>query len=192
LAKPDIVDPVSEADLFLDFGRNEQAEEILKAGLKENPDNQQVRLKLLSIYADRKDTRTFASVAGEVRDSGNAAAWGKAAEIGRKLEPRNPMYRGDDNKETTELYQDEITIIQPAASLDFDLDFGAGEVESAVLDVPLDVTTTAQSGLDFDLGFIAPTAVAPAVKEADAVDLSEFKLNLDAPVPTKARVSDPT
>ncbi len=174
-AEPENVDPISEADLFLNFGRDVQAEEILKDALKNNPNNQQIRLKLLSIYANRKDTKTFSGVAHQVQDSGDAAAWAQAAEMGRKLEPGNPMYGGNDGAvvATGEVPLDEVKI-EPA-SLDFDLGFGMPEASAtesnagaAPLDVPLDVTTDTSSGLDFDLGFSAPTEGVPAVEEHES------------------------
>ena len=90
----DDVDPISEADLFLNFGRDAQAEEILKDALSKNPSNIQVKLKLLSIYANRKDSNTFSKYAQEVKDSGDAAAWERAAVMGREVDPANPTYEG--------------------------------------------------------------------------------------------------
>ena len=181
-AEQDDVDPISEADLFLNFGRDAQAEEILKDALKKNPGNQRVRLKLLSIYANRKDTKTFSGIARQVQDSGDAAAWAQAAEMGRKLEPGNPMYGGNDSAVVATgvaPLDEEVKTEQPAASLDFDLGLGAREASSdesnagaAALDVTAvsfgDVATATSSGLDFDLGFSAPTEAVSAVAEQEA------------------------
>lgn len=202
-AATDDVDPISEADLFLNFGRDKQAEEILKDALKKNPGNQQVRLKLLSIYANRKDAKTFSGVAREVQDSGDAAAWAQAAEMGRKLEPGNPMYGGDGGavEVSDALSSDEVTIVQPAASLDFDLGFDAPKVDAAEPEAPVDATATS-TALDFDLGSDTPAEAAPAVAEpentvtpdapqGDKTDASvmDFDLGFDVPedgVPAKA------
>jgi len=43
----------------LPYGRDTQAEEILKEALRTQPDRHAVRTKLLEIYATRKDTRSF-------------------------------------------------------------------------------------------------------------------------------------
>lgn len=90
----DDVDPISEADLFLNFGRDAQAEEILKDALSKNPANNQVKLKLLSIYTSRKDSKTFSRYAQEVKDSGDTAAWERVAVMGREVDPDNPTYGG--------------------------------------------------------------------------------------------------
>ena len=47
----DDVDPLAEADLYLNFGRDVQAEEVLKDALAKNPGHEEVKLKLLQIYA---------------------------------------------------------------------------------------------------------------------------------------------
>ena len=53
------VDPVAEADVYIAYGRDAQAEEILKEALRTHPERYPVRLKLLEIYATRKDARSF-------------------------------------------------------------------------------------------------------------------------------------
>ena len=130
-AQADDFDPISGADLFLSFGRDEQAEKILKEALIKTPANHQIHLKLLSIYANRKDTRSFATIARQLRDSGDANAWTEAAIMGIKLEPNNPMYGGNASTVTEESFvagyspdvmPNEGRATKPSSSLDFDLD----------------------------------------------------------------------
>ncbi|RFC36559.1 MAG: pilus assembly protein FimV [Candidatus Nitrotoga sp. LAW] len=130
-AQTDDFDPISGADLFLSFGRDEQAEKILKEALIKNPANHQIHLKLLSIYANRKDTRSFATIASQLRDSGDVEAWEQAAIMGIKLEPNNPMYGGNVNALAEEppvaTGSSDVMLNEGSKSppsLDFDLDFG--------------------------------------------------------------------
>ncbi|MBA2723743.1 MAG: hypothetical protein H0U56_12830, partial [Methylibium sp.] len=51
------VDPVAEADVYLAYGRDLQAEEILKEAMRSNPERMAIRLKLLEVYAKRRDTK---------------------------------------------------------------------------------------------------------------------------------------
>ncbi len=53
------VDPVAEADVYLAYGRDLQAEEILKEALRSAPDRLAVRVKLLEVYAKRRDTKGY-------------------------------------------------------------------------------------------------------------------------------------
>ncbi len=85
-------DPISEADLFLNFGRDAQAEEILKDALQNTPDNHKIHLKLLEIYASRKDLGTFEIIARQLQDTGDEEAYQQALAMGRELDPSNPLY----------------------------------------------------------------------------------------------------
>ncbi|WP_018914457.1 FimV/HubP family polar landmark protein [Thiomonas sp. FB-6] len=88
------VDPVAEADVYLAYGRDLQAEEILKEALKNHPDRNAARLKLLEIYAKRKDARSFELTAAELftRTDGQGEEWKKVQELGRNLDAANPLY----------------------------------------------------------------------------------------------------
>ncbi|WP_237246621.1 FimV/HubP family polar landmark protein [Sideroxyarcus emersonii] len=124
------VDPIGEADLFLTFGRDAQAEEVLKEALKKNPNNIPVKLKLLSIYASRKDTNSFYSYAREIKESGDMTAWEQAAAMGRELDPSNPFYGGDASAVQARESKVEAA---PAATpaVDFDLGFGSPAAPAA-------------------------------------------------------------
>ncbi|WP_339938885.1 FimV/HubP family polar landmark protein [Undibacterium luofuense] len=95
------VDPVAEADVYIAYGRDTQAEEILKEALRTQPDRHAVRLKLLEIYFARKDSRQFERVASELygMTSGTGEEWAQAASMGVSLEPANPLYAGGESKE---------------------------------------------------------------------------------------------
>jgi len=90
------VDPVAEADVYVAYGREEQAEDILKEALRLQPDRHPVRVKLLEIYARRGDTASFNAVARELHDRTGGAGddWDRAAKLGKSLEPTNPLYAG--------------------------------------------------------------------------------------------------
>lgn len=88
------VDPVAEADVYIAYGRDAQAEEILKEALRTHPERMPVRLKLLEIYAARKDTRAFEAQAGELygMTHGHGDEWAQAAALGLSIDPLNPLY----------------------------------------------------------------------------------------------------
>lgn len=88
------VDPVAEADVYMAYGRDAQAEEILLDAMKVDPDRVAIYLKLLEIYAQRKSAKQFETVATDLyaRTGGLGADWERAAAMGRKLDPENPLY----------------------------------------------------------------------------------------------------
>lgn len=161
----DDVDPISEADLFLNFGRDAQAEEILKDALSKNPSNIQVKLKLLSIYANRKDSNSFSKYAQEVKDSGDTAAWERAAVMGREVDPANPTYGGVKGEVR---HRD-----QAPPEVDFDL--GLNSVEEPVV-------SKAASAKDFKMDFDV-TGTHPGV------GVSAKSADLNAPFAKTAGVS---
>lgn len=89
------VDPVAEADVYMAYGRDAQAEEILLDALKTDPGRTGVHLKLLEIYAQRKNLKQFETTATELYSltGGNGPDWEKAAALGRKFDPDSPLYR---------------------------------------------------------------------------------------------------
>ena len=89
------VDPVAEADVYLAYGRDLQAEEILKEALRSTPDRLAVRVKLLEVYAKRRDTKGYESLATQLYDLTNGAGeeWLKTQELGLSIDPENPLYQ---------------------------------------------------------------------------------------------------
>jgi len=88
------VDPVAEADVYVAYGREEQAEDILKEALRLQPDRHPVRVKLLEIYSRRGDKASFNAVAQELHDrtGGVGDEWDRAAKLGKSLDPTNSLY----------------------------------------------------------------------------------------------------
>ncbi|WP_373378131.1 FimV/HubP family polar landmark protein [Cupriavidus nantongensis] len=88
------VDPIAEAEVYIAYGRDVQAEEILREALEKHPEQQPVRLKLLEIYSNRQDVEGFRVIAEEMfaQTGGHGAEWLKAAEMGRALEPGNALF----------------------------------------------------------------------------------------------------
>jgi pilus assembly protein FimV len=89
------VDPVAEADVYLAYGRDLQAEEILKEAMRSNPERMAIRLKLLEVYAKRRDTKGFEQLATQLyaMTGGEGEDWARAQEIGRGIDSDNPVYQ---------------------------------------------------------------------------------------------------
>ncbi len=89
------VDPVAEADVYLAYGRDLQAEEILKEAMRTTPGRVAIHGKLLEIYAKRRDIKAFEVVATEAYGltQGQGLEWEQICEHGRDLDPDNPLYQ---------------------------------------------------------------------------------------------------
>jgi pilus assembly protein FimV len=91
----DEVDPVAEADVYMAYGRDLQAEEILLEALQKDPQRAAIHVKLLEIYAARQSLKQFETLASELYalTSGVGPEWAKAVALGVALDPTNPLYR---------------------------------------------------------------------------------------------------
>ena len=202
----DDVDPISEADLFLNFGRDEQAEEILKDALIKNPANHQIHLKLLSIYLNRRNVTAFSAVARQLQNSGDVKAWEQAAIMGLKLEPNNPMYGGDGrsaevvrtvvSKSATEVMLDVGMAKKQPSIMDFDLGLATTKVPAATIEPSHDSTLVLNAPMDFDVTGGRPSLSAQSVEntETSAKHLDDLIFDVTAshePVPAIAKQEEP-
>lgn len=112
------VDPIEEANVYVAYGREAQAEDILREGMKRNPDRQAIRHRLLELYAARSDRTAFEALARELMTmtEGQGEDWDKASELGRSIDPNNPLYAAVDHA------QGNGTHSLPVADLDFHMD----------------------------------------------------------------------
>ena len=88
------VDPVAEADVYLAYGRDLQAEEILKEAMRANPERLAIRTKLLEVYAKRRDAKGFELLATQLfgLTGGQGEDWAKCQELGRQIDSENILY----------------------------------------------------------------------------------------------------
>lgn len=198
------VDPIAEADVYMAYGRDAQAEEILREALAKSPNRHEIRLKLLEIHAARKNVTAFGSVAGELYAAlggQTGAIWDKAAELGRSIDPTNALYGGGPNAVAaqpvveTPLVAVKNETIEPerlenaGAVLDFNLDLDLSAIEpDKPENVPVlhpEEPVTIDHSLDFDLSGLdikvpdsAPENV-PAPMSAGSMDFSGLDLNLE-------------
>uniref|UniRef100_C5CSH1 Putative transmembrane protein n=1 Tax=Variovorax paradoxus (strain S110) TaxID=543728 RepID=C5CSH1_VARPS len=155
------VDPVAEADVYLAYGRDLQAEEILREALRVNPDRTAIHLKLLEIHAKRRDVRAYEGLATEVHKltNGTGADWNRVVEMGKDLDPGNPLYDSGAPR------------VSPAESAAFAGALATAAAKPAPAPVaapaPAPVAATpafvpSVAPLDFDLDLSQPPAPAPA------------------------------
>ena len=174
----DEVDPISEADLFLNFGRDAQAEEILKEALLNTPNNHQIHLKLLGIYANRKDVNSFSAIARQLKDSGDEPAWQQAAAMGRNLEPNNPMYAGGGAVEDHGSATMQTTVLSampefsPGEAPSHDVDFDLGGTEKTSTLSADDMAVAEAETMDFDVTSTHPSLTAPTEMDFDITSTS--------------------
>lgn len=168
------VDPVAEADVYIAYGRDGQAEDILKEALRANPDRHAARLKLLEIYSARKDVAAFEDQASELysQTRGQGDEWPQAAAMGAALDPTNPLY-GDADVDAV------VSLSKPPEE----------PLRGQGVDLPLN-----QSAFDIDLPPVEPVPVAaaavPARDERHPLDFDLDSLDFE-PVSTSDPIAMP-
>jgi pilus assembly protein FimV len=200
------VDPIAEADVYMAYGRDAQAEEILKEALQKDSSRVPVHAKLLEIYAHRKDTRAFEQTALKLKNltKGAGPEWEKAAALGRSIDSGNGLY-GAASEGTAAAAP--VAAATSAPVLDFDLG-GASQTAASTPDISLDepAKDASATGLDLELGATQtqrlPTAgdetVVPGQSNKGSGGL-DFNLDLgseekkpEASKPASAPASEPS
>lgn len=86
-------DLLEEADIYLRFGHDKLAEEVLRDALKINPSNPEIYMSLLGIFDTRGDALGFEATALELKTFANDETWKKVVAMGKKLDADNLLYQ---------------------------------------------------------------------------------------------------
>jgi len=166
-------DPVTEADVYLAYGRIQQAEDVLQAALEKTPDDAELRIKLLEVYHASGNIAAFDREAGNFRDSvaGEGSQWLRVAAMGYALSPANELYSaGGSDKEKS-------------GDIDFDMDLSG-------MDDTVDNNDAVQDTDEEDLGLDLPESIEFNLEDVNEVledeeDASEGLLDNADEVATK-------
>ncbi|MCW5636982.1 MAG: hypothetical protein KIT17_26875, partial [Rubrivivax sp.] len=175
------VDPVAEADVYLAYGRDLQAEEILKEAMRANPERMAIRTKLLEVYAKRRDAKGFELLATQLHSltHGQGEDWAKAQVLGQSIDPDNPLYQpggqpdavmGASGQPVEPLGASTMPYMAPSAPPAF------RPADDATLE------TDSQSGRDLDIDISGP---------GDFQDAPITPMERTAPIATGASLSGP-
>jgi pilus assembly protein FimV len=164
------------------YGRDAQAEEILKEAMAKDPNRHEIQLKLLEIYASRKNTNAFEAMASELYAAIGGQpnqVWEKAAEMGRQLDPSNPLYSAAVAGVMAKPAPEAVAAVEPvvpeieevAEDLSPNLEFSPEEenvsaepaVEEPVMQAPDE-----EGALDFDLDLGSLESHEPSAELAEA------------------------
>ena len=171
------VDPVAEADVYLAYGRDLQAEEILRDAMRQSPERQAIRLKLLEVYAKRRDTKGFEVLATQVftMTRGEGDDWRQAQELGRSIDPENPLYAAGGQPGGPKKALDSAEVLSPATVVQTQFSPPApadvGNL-STDLDIDLDIDLDAASGSGADDPFRSAELTMPLGGDVQLPDIA--------------------
>ena len=145
------VDPLSEADVYLAYGRYQQAEELIRHALSVEPGRDDFKLKLLEIFYAGENKERFAAYAQELAEEGkqgDRAFWSKVNDMAKEIVSDMPLFGGTP-AEPKPIAGEEAMVeeeLEPSADetvADIDLaEFGeAHDFDEFSLSVPADEST---------------------------------------------------
>ncbi len=164
-ADVDEVDPLSEADVYLAYGRYKQAEELINDALAKET-RPELQMKLMEILHAAKDKKGFEAKARAFQKdlSRDPDMWSQVCHWGGDLNPDNPLFSGsgggggaapaagdDTLAEFGDFNLGDVGDSGATETFDLDMDLGLGEASEA-----------ASGGLDFDLDSFDSGAPASA------------------------------
>ena len=200
----DEVDPVAEAEVYIAYGRDAQAEEILKEAMTRDKNRHEIAFKLLEIYHTRKSVQAFETVARELKDTAGVdhPLWAKAAAMGASMDPSNSLYGGTGQAyaATGAFVAGGAAIASDAADgddksitppdLDFDLGFTdqpAGSAGDGGMDIAaLKTGEQHASAMDFDLDLNPATSSSQQMVDSAEGSGLDFDLAFESPATAAA------
>lgn len=163
------VDPLTEADVFMAYGRHEAAEERLVEAIKQDPNRKELKLKLLELYNTTKNRESFEPLAEEFYASlGDSAdgdpMWEKVLVMGAEIAPGNPLFSNAPAAPAMNQAEEDFSDVSNASLSD-----------SQVMDIGLDTGVFQTS--DFDAIDSSSPEAAPAAPEEESSASLDFNLD---------------
>lgn len=145
------IDPISEADVYLAYGRYQQAEELMRHAIIDHPDRDECKLKLVEIYYASENKQAFLAYVDDLVKLGKNKQvdfWAKVAEMGEELCPGVALFSSG---EAYFAIDEPIAGNKPDSNVDAeDLDFGLVSFD----ELPVkDKTPAFDKGKDSDLDY---------------------------------------
>ncbi|MCG8428190.1 MAG: LysM peptidoglycan-binding domain-containing protein [Chromatiales bacterium] len=193
------VDPLAEADVYIAYGRYQQAEELVKQAINKDPERLELKQKLAEILFATKDKDAYLALAEEMRgddiDNQNPELWGRIVSMGAQLMPGAALFSGAAVAAADESVASETEELDEILNLDADLgaEFNLDELEIDEADskdvVAEEKPASGDDDLDFDLDLNLDTLDKGVHEDtgsleslADIADLSEKTEMLDIDV----------
>ncbi len=94
-AGPGEIDPLAEAEVYMAYGRDEQAETVLNEAIRLNPNRPELIVKLLEVYHKRGDKNRFEDIIKNLQGTLNddpKDVLAKAQQMGKSVNPKNSLF----------------------------------------------------------------------------------------------------
>lgn len=152
---PQTGDVVAEAEIYVAYGRYDQAASLLRTAIAQDPENTELRLKLIDIYLDTRDQDNFESAYHELQALNDDAAIARVKESMSAIEGVSHWLGG----ESTTSSDNTLNVgSSNAADLDFGNDVDVFSLDDEGIDFELDDTLDSNIEAGGNLGLGAADA----------------------------------
>ncbi len=213
-------DPLAEVNVYLAYERFDQAEELVKKAIADEPDNHQFKLRLLEVYYSSNNKAAYENTARELNDAvgGAGELWDNAVAMWQEMSPERALFEAGAVEEAEAPSADaakefvDITAelpIEPAGAqtvtikpegVDLggvDLDLGMSDADEDILDLTATASgADAEEGVlditsgDDDGGLLDITSAEEPEESSDVFDLTAGEADL-TPAPAEPISEDP-
>ncbi|HAI97122.1 MAG TPA: pilus assembly protein FimV, partial [Methylococcaceae bacterium] len=153
-------DPLTECDVYIAYGRFQQAEDLINKALEDDPDNQAYKFKLLDVYFASSNSEAFEDLANSLstlKDS-DPDTWSDIVDMGKDLCPESPLFATPQNEEldtSSDIEQE----INPGMSFEETDDVEEVKIEETPAE------SKENGDFDFDFDLIKPDTVSEDTHE---------------------------
>lgn len=178
-AEAETEDVVGEADIYIAYGKLDQAEDMLLKGLEREPDSIDIRLKLLEVYSQAQNAPKFDHYYAGLLGVAGQATLARAAELRSHIQGAGDFNASADP--SSDALAEDLSGI--------DLSETDGAIDLGDLDLESDSTVGAESSAEDELDFSfdledETTALADEMSLTDEEDLrtggSSYDLSFDS------------
>lgn len=181
--KLDESDFIAEADFHMAYGLYDQAADVLKKALRQDPNRRDIKMKLLEVYFTAGDRTNFVETARNLRQEMGALPdkdWENIAIMGRQVAADEPLFTGNGTPASSAGASVDIPLDSggTGTAVHTDLDPLAGAFEGmrpVTMPAAAPSAVAADNALDFSLPDIEPTPrskkTAPAASDSGGMDM---------------------
>ncbi len=166
----EIADPVSEADIYIAYGKPQTAIELLGKALVQHPERTDVRLKLMDIHAEQGNVREFIAEFDRLEALGDPAALRAARELLEDTDRAHWLLEIDGQNAVEAAAGEEPDLVTA------ELDFASPQLDAAPRQLDgedLTLADEAELSLELELGELEPGVEESAV---DSLGVSAAEL----------------
>lgn len=191
-SEPADEDVIAEADVYIAYGRLDQAVNVLEQGISSDPVRSDYRLKLLSVYAELGDAEAFDRQLNELEAIQDPDAIDRALEIkagmAGTVESEDAFESGGASFEPEQVDEPEMAVPE-AEEVDNNFDFDAVSLDDEDDDEDLGIDLSSED-LDLDLDIELDGDELELPEEDAASDLIEYEAASDVPSDVETNVAN--